>query len=103
TAISKHTQELKSGITNRILYLGFSRLNKSINMKGFIMLGVNGYKTKKDLKSAIGKELNFYETSLFCAEYTPNGKVTVVGPCAYTKRPWYAQVTLENGIIKKVT
>ena len=69
------------------------------------MLGAIGYKAKKDLKAAIGKRLNFTETSMFGQEYPAGGtgQVTVVGPCAYTSRKWYATVQLENGLIKKVS
>lgn len=62
----------------------------------------NNYKTKAELKKSVGKPLRANETSLFGAEYKDNGSVNVVGPCAYTKRVWYATVTLENGLIKKV-
>lgn len=61
------------------------------------------YPSKKALKENIGKPLNYVETSLFGAEYKSNGKFCVVGPCAYTSRKWYAQVTMENDLIKKVS
>jgi hypothetical protein len=67
------------------------------------MLGVYGYKFKKDLKAAVGKPLKFVETSAFGPEYKPNGKLTVVGPDAYNKRDWYATVTMKEGLIEKVT
>ncbi len=38
------------------------------------------YKTKKDLKAAIGKSLRYVETSIFGDEYKPNGTFCVVGP-----------------------
>ena len=60
------------------------------------------YKTKKDLKASIGKPLRYIETSMFGAEYDANGTFCVVGPCPYTNRKWYAQVTMENDIIKVV-
>lgn len=59
------------------------------------------YKTKKDLKAAIGKELMYQETSVFGAEYTPNGKFCVVGPSPH-ERKWYAEVTMKDGKIEKV-
>ena len=65
------------------------------------MMGAS-YKTKKALKEAIGKHLRYVETSMFGEEYTDNGSFCVVGPCAHTNRKWYAQVTMENGLIKKV-
>jgi len=60
------------------------------------------YKTKKQLKENIGKELRYVETSLFSAEYKDNGSFCVVGPSPY-ERKWYAKVTMENGLIKKVS
>jgi hypothetical protein len=59
------------------------------------------YKTKKDLKAAVGKELRYTETSMFSAEFVANGKNYVVGPSPQ-ERKWYAEVWCENGIITKV-
>jgi hypothetical protein len=59
------------------------------------------YKTKKALKESVGKPLVFEETSLWGPEYKQNGSFAVVGPSP-TQRKWYAEVTMENGIIKKV-
>lgn len=66
------------------------------------MLGAN-YKTKKELKENVGKNLRYIETSLFGLEFKETGKFPVVGPCPYTNRKWYATVETENGLIKKVT
>lgn len=66
-------------------------------------LGASGYKTKKDLKAAVGNPLNYVETSMFGHEYKENGDVNVVGPCAFTKRTWYATVTMKDGKIAKVS
>jgi len=60
------------------------------------------YKTKKLLKASVGKPLRFQETSMFRQEYSDNGRFAVVGPGAYDRK-WYAQVIVENGIIRKVT
>ena len=65
------------------------------------MMGAS-YPTKKALKESIGKSLRYVETSMFGTEYKANGTFTVVGPDAYTNRKWYATVTMENGLIKKV-
>jgi len=66
------------------------------------MMGAT-YKTKKLLKAAIGEPLNYVETSLFGAEYSPDmSGVAVVGPSP-TLRKWYAQVWLTDGLITKVT
>jgi hypothetical protein len=60
------------------------------------------YPTKKALKLSIGKRLCYVETSMFGAEYKPNGKFCVVGPCAHTNRRWYAEVTMKDGVIASV-
>ena len=62
---------------------------------------VANYKTKKDLKSQIGKALDYTETSMFGTEYKENGTLVVVGPSPYVRK-WYAQIEMENGLIKKV-
>mgnify|MGYP001605267959 CR=1 FL=1 len=59
------------------------------------------YKTKKELKAAIGQPLRYEETSLFGEEYRPNGRFCVVGPSP-RERKWFAEVTMENGLIKSV-
>lgn len=66
------------------------------------MLGAYDYKTKKQLKEAVGQSLRYIETSAFGTEYKDNGKVTMVGPDAYHDRKWYATITMENGLIKAV-
>jgi hypothetical protein len=65
------------------------------------MMGAS-YKTKKDLKAAVGQPLEYVETSMFGDEYRENGTFCVVGPSPY-KRVWYASVTMEYGRIKKVS
>lgn len=60
------------------------------------------YKTKKSLKESIGKPLRYQETSMFGPEFKPDGKFAVVGPSAY-ERKWYAEVTMQNGIVVKVS
>jgi hypothetical protein len=64
------------------------------------MMGAS-YATKKLLKENVGKPLRYVETSMFGEEYKANGTFCVVGPSP-TKRVWYATVTMENGLIKKV-
>jgi hypothetical protein len=64
------------------------------------MMAAN-YKTKKDLKAAVGQRLRYEETSMFGAEYRSNGRFCVVGPSPY-QRKWYADVTMENDLIKTV-
>lgn len=66
------------------------------------MLEARGYKTKKDLKACVGKRLKFVETSLFGNEYQSTGEVIMVGPDAKDNRKWFAIITMENDLIKKV-
>lgn len=63
-------------------------------------MGAN-YTTKKELKASLGEPLKYEETSIFGLEYKDNGVFAVVGPSPY-KRNWFAEVTMENGLIKKV-
>ena len=59
------------------------------------------YKTKKELKAAVGQPLHYEETSMFGEEYRPNGRFCVVGPSP-RERKWFAEVPMENGLIKSV-
>lgn len=65
------------------------------------MMGAN-YPTKKALKDSIGKSLKYQETSMFGSEYKENGSFCVVGPDPYNRK-WFAQVIMEDGLIKKVS
>lgn len=65
------------------------------------MLGAY-YKTKKELKQAVGQRLHYEETSMFGQEYTPDGQFCVVGPSP-RERKWFASVTTANGKIIKVS
>ena len=61
------------------------------------------YKSKKALReAAVGKSPRFWETSMFGPEYKGDGVYVIVGPDPYTKRTWYAQVTVQDGIVTKV-
>jgi len=66
------------------------------------MMGIKGYKTKKELKAAIGDRPHFIETSFFGAEYKGDGCYAVVGPHP-TVRTWFAEVTIVDGLIHKVS
>ena len=57
------------------------------------------YKTKKDLKNNIGQELDYTETNIFKDEYKENG--IVIG--CDLNRKFFAKITIENNIIKKVS
>lgn len=62
------------------------------------------YNTKKELKAAVGQQLRYTETSFFGPEYRDDGVLTVAGRPHITglKREFFAQVTMENGLIAKV-
>ena len=60
------------------------------------------YRTKKELKAAVGQSLRYEETSIFGPEYKADGSFCVVGPSP-SKRVWYAEVTMANGLISKVS
>ena len=65
------------------------------------MMGAS-YKTKKELKAAIGQPLHYEETSMFGPEYKENGTFCVVGPSP-TQRKRFASVTMANGLIARVS
>ena len=66
---------------------------------------VFNYPSKKVLKENIGESLNYIETSLFGAEYMADGKLTGANRPHITGkgREFFAQVTMKNGLIEKVT
>jgi len=63
------------------------------------------YASKKELKANVGQQLKYSETSMFGAEYSPTGTFCVA------RRPhlqgggkeFFAEVTMKDGIIAKVT
>ncbi len=59
------------------------------------------YATKKELKESVDTELVYEETSMFGPEYKSTGTFVVVGPSP-TNRKWFAEVTMENDLIKSV-
>lgn len=61
------------------------------------MTAVVPYPTKKVLKSKIGQEIEFIDTSIFGSEYPPKGtgRAFVVGPSAH-ERKYYAQIHLHE-------
>lgn len=67
---------------------------------------VTGYKSKAQLKASVGLNLIYRETSMFGPEYNSNGTFTVAHRPAITGLPgreFFASVTMENDLIKKVT
>jgi len=75
------------------------------NEEGHKMTLVVNYNSKKELKEAVGQRLRYTETSMFGPEYQSQGVITVAGRPHITgmKREFFAQVTMADGIIQKVT
>jgi len=65
---------------------------------------VFNYESKKALKASIGKPLRYIETSMFGPEYRDNGILTGANRPHITHkgREFFANVTMENGLIKGV-
>lgn len=63
------------------------------------------YESKKALKASVGKMLRFTETSLFGNEYLSNGSFAGCNRPHLTgyKREFFAQVTMKNDLIAKVS
>jgi hypothetical protein len=63
------------------------------------------YASKKDLKAQIGKTLRYRETSMFGSEYKSDGVLTGCNRPHITghKREFFAQVTMKDGLIVKVS
>jgi hypothetical protein len=68
------------------------------------MTMVVAYPSKKELKNNIGKRLKYIETSLFGPEYKSNGVIYAANRPHITGlgREFFAKVTMENDLIKKV-
>jgi hypothetical protein len=62
------------------------------------------YASKKELKAAIGRPLNYIETSMFGAEYKADGLLTGANRPHVTGkgREFFANVVMQNGLIKSV-
>ena len=62
------------------------------------------YPSKKALKESIGQRLKYIETSMFGPEYKEDGFLTVANRPHITGigREFFANVTMESGIIKGV-
>ena len=63
------------------------------------------YPSKKVMKENIGKPLRYIETSMFGAEYVSNGKLVGANRPHITGigREFFAEIEMENGLIKKVS
>ena len=62
------------------------------------------YPSKKTLKENVGQPLKFIETSMFGPEYLANGNLTGANRPHITHigREFFANVIMENGLIKSV-
>lgn len=64
------------------------------------------YESKKQMKENIGKRLLFTETSMFGPEYKDNGKLVGSNRPSITGikgREFFAEVEMQDGLIKKVS
>jgi hypothetical protein len=70
------------------------------------MMLLTGYKSKKEMKeTAIGKPLKYRETSMSGAEFKANGTFVAAHRPAVTGLPgkeFFAEITMQNGLIAKV-
>jgi len=66
---------------------------------------IANYPSKKNLKEHIGQPLRYIETSFFEPEYYDNGVLTVANRPHITGqgREFFAQVTMDDGLIKGVS
>ena len=67
---------------------------------------VTGYKSKKELKAAIGENLQYEETSMFGPEFKADGSFVVAHRPLVTGLPgreFIAKVTMANGLIANVS
>jgi hypothetical protein len=62
------------------------------------------YSSKKELKENVGRRLDYIETSIFGPEYVTNGVLTGANRPHITGkgREFFANVTLQDGLIKAV-
>tara|TARA_R110000751_G_scaffold299911_1_gene411422 strand:+ start:553 stop:759 length:207 start_codon:yes stop_codon:yes gene_type:complete len=63
------------------------------------------YATKKELKASVGEPLRYIETSMFGEEYRRDGVLAGCNRPHMTghKREFFAQATMKDGKIHKVT
>ena len=63
------------------------------------------YPSKKVMKENIGKPLRYIETSMFGEEYVSDGKLVGANRPRITGigREFFAEIEMENGLIKKVS
>ena len=70
------------------------------------MMLLIGYISKKELKTKIGEELSYEETSMFGPEYDPNGQFVAAFRPAISGGPgreFFAKIEMKNGLIYKIS
>lgn len=61
------------------------------------------YRSKEELRESVGQPLKFEPTNVLVSEWTPCGCVAIRGPVTEPGcRPWTAEVTLIDGVIRRV-
>ena len=65
---------------------------------------IANYPSKKACKEAVGQPLRYTETSMFGAEYKPDGVLTVANRPHITGlgREWFGNITMKDGKIAAV-
>ena len=75
--------------------------------EGVVMYTTKNFRTKKALKEAVasGEKVTVYQPNgdMFGKEPPKNGTVSVEGPHYPEPHRWYAQVTLTDGVVTKVS
>lgn len=68
------------------------------------MYTTTNFKTKKALKEAVeaGKQVGVFQPGPFGGNEPKDGETSVEGPHYPEPHRWYARVTLQGGVIKKV-
>ena len=68
------------------------------------MYTIKNFKTKKALKEAVaaGERVTYYQPGPFGGNEPQNGTIFLEGPHYPAAHTWYAQATVEDGVIVKV-
>ena len=84
-----------------------SRVIYKVFEEGVVMYTTKNFRTKKALKEAVasGAKVTVYQPNgdMFGKEPPKNGTVSVEGPHYPEPHRWYAQVTLTDGVVTKVS
>ena len=68
------------------------------------MYTTTNYKTKKALKDAVkaGEQVTYFQPGPYAGNEPDNGTIFIEGPHYPQPHRFYAQATIENGVIVKV-